>query len=78
MKPLGFEDLINEYEATRKVPGGECKICASPHIELINELLRRGAGSSSLAEFLQRKLAVRVGETSIRRHKRMHLDAETD
>lgn len=77
--PVGFQDLIDEYEKNRREPGGLCKICASPHVELINTLLQRGAGSSSLSEFLQRKLSVRVGESSIRRHKRMHLpDAETD
>jgi hypothetical protein len=70
-----FQELIDDYEQNRRVPGGDCKICSSPHAELINTLLQRGAGSSSLSEFLQRKLNVRVGESSIRRHKRMHLDA---
>jgi len=75
----GLDELILEYEQNRRIPGGECKICTSPHVELIDTLLQRGAGSTSLSEFLQRKLNVRVGESSIRRHKRMHLpDAETD
>lgn len=73
----GMEDLVAEFHRTARKPGsaGGCKTCESPHRELVERLMRDGGGSGNISLFLKRKFNVVIGESSLRRHKREHMDA---
>lgn len=67
-------ELISEYESTRD-NRRSCIACDSPHRALLDELLRRGGGSPSIARFMKRRLDVDMSQHTLQRHKSMHLDA---
>ncbi len=66
-------ELVAEFETIKAKAAATCLVCNSSYLSLINELLSRGAGGASLSAFLQKRLSISIGETSIRRHKRNHL-----
>lgn len=47
-----------------------CSVCASPHREEIDAILRRGATGAGLARFLKAKGVIAVAEETLRRHRR--------
>lgn len=73
-----LEELVTEYTSRYSRPRRVCKVCASPNVALIDILLRGGAGTPSIAEFLLDKFDEEIGDTSLRRHRKMHLDRPED
>jgi 5'-deoxynucleotidase YfbR-like HD superfamily hydrolase len=66
------QDLVAEFERDHQRRG--CYVCQSDHLELIDELLRRGAASGAVSLFLSKRLNLVIGDSTIRRHRRMHID----
>ncbi len=68
--------LVSEFEVGygRGHLKKQCRICGTETQELIEALLARGAGPASIATFLRDKKLVEIGESSIERHRKLHMN----
>lgn len=55
-----------------------CLACDSPNREIIDILMRDGAGGPSISRWLRERKGERISEAVLGRHKAEHLYAETE
>lgn len=78
-KKAGLEELVNDF--MHNYGRGRlrtCLACDSKHRELIDILLRGGAGGPSVSKFLRERLDTQIGDACLGRHKSEHLDAPAE
>lgn len=66
--------LVSEFDSNygRGRLKNQCRVCDNGCAELVNALLARGAGGSSISTFLHDKKFGEISESAIDRHKKLH------
>lgn len=76
-RSASLDEMVADYQQNYgRNRRRSCLVCDSPQRELIDKLMRGGAGVPSLKRYLQERLKVEIGEATLSRHKQLHLDAE--
>lgn len=63
--------LVEEFEA-RRYSRRSCLVCDGPHLNAVNELLRRGGGAPLITELLLKHRGVHISQATIQRHRKLH------
>lgn len=74
-----LEEQVNDFQLNYgRSRLKSCIVCSSPNRELIDILMRGGAGGVSISRFLRERFGETISQAPLQRHKALHIDGEAE